>query len=878
MKPAKRAKAGKAEKKQDTNDQSDGEAEAAAVRRGKGRALSPRESGKGGSGGDSHSRCEAAGAKIDKEKPQKSSKKGNADVSEAPSGPGGGTRPRGGEEVDKRAKLKVHIARFFEYQPQIVTAMAYDAESEMLAVARGSGDIQLWRTVAPRWHAVGNLTGSSSSQIRSVCWARTGEGESPRLFSGSLDGAVTEWSLQTMGPVSVTDSQGGSVWCLAVSHSGDRLAAACHDGGVRIFDVAEHVPGVVSSEGFVFRQLLPRHPGEALSVAWGHGDRVLVTGDSQGMVRVWQLGKERSGLPPTVQTVSIATNLGNGGMKKTSLVWAVAVHADLTVWAADSKGNSTVIDARMGLVVKRFMSHHGSDVLTLSTHGLNDCFSGGVDGRVVHYRRVNGNGSSQVGGQWVVAGSARFHTHDIRCLCLAGQFYSAGADETRAAEIETGKRILKADPSGRKMEALNLQSLQQCIVSAGLDTQLCLYTYDLPYTASTSVPRAITPSMRLPPWPFQSCISVSGAISVCGAMKQQGEDAKACEVRMLAWQAHVIDLWRWKVTSRGSLASPSPSPHSSSTGTAAEREWVDEPRYAVRIETAVGGGRVACASISHDGQWIACALSSRLAIYRVHDKADGGLDVVKSLLPKVLEQATVGALAFSPDSTSLIISQTDGNIRSVSLDPVKMLYTLRAATSSRADTTGVIRKAPPTKVRGEADGRVVVADGQIVEGDVTRPSSVWNSTAVNRMCVSGDGKWLATCDMGGLVLAWCLPTAAIQTHTSKTHTKDDPDTLLPISIPALPGGVTAMRFRPVGEGGAASTNLLVLVTAENKVYIFKTEKKKLIALHQHVSSAACKDKDGKTKPNKSSSLLLHPHHCHSMTFNPRHPSQLILWG
>ena len=39
-----------------------------------------------------------------------------------------------------------------------------------------------------------------------------------------------------------------------------------------------------------------------------------------------------------------------------ALVWAVAVHDDLTVWAADSKGNTHVIDARMGLVMKRFRS------------------------------------------------------------------------------------------------------------------------------------------------------------------------------------------------------------------------------------------------------------------------------------------------------------------------------------------------------------------------------------------------------------------------------------------------------------------------------------------------------------------------------------------
>ena len=35
------------------------------------------------------------------------------------------------------------------------------------------------------------------------------------------------------------------------------------------------------------------------------------------------------------------------------------------MWAADSKGNTHVIDARMGLAVKRFVAHHGADVLAL---------------------------------------------------------------------------------------------------------------------------------------------------------------------------------------------------------------------------------------------------------------------------------------------------------------------------------------------------------------------------------------------------------------------------------------------------------------------------------------------------------------------------------
>jgi len=799
----------------------------------------------GGDGEEKNKKKERRG-KGEKEKAKKKNKEMVArDGGEAPRGPGGGGRGRG-EDEEKRKKLKVHLARFVEYQPQIVTAMAYDAEDEMLAVARGNGDIQLWRTVAPRWHAVGTLAGSSTSQIRSVCWVRR-EGEGPRLFSGSLDGAITEWSVQSLGPVSVSDSQGGSVWCMAVSHSGDRLASACHDGGVRIFDLAENVPGLASSDGIIFRQLLPRHPGEALSVAWGPGDRVLITGDSKGVVRVWQLGK--SGAPPTVQTVSIASNTG-GGFKKVSLVWAVAVHADMTVWAADSKGNTHVIDARMGLVVKRFVSHHGSDVLTLATHGLNDCFSGGVDGRVVHYRRVKG--TTEAGADWVVAGAARFHTHDIRCLCVAGKFCSVGGDQKTIAEFETGKRVLKADPSGRKSISLNLDGMRHCLVSAGLDTQLCLYTYDLPTTSSA--PQAITASMRLPPWPFESCMSLSAP------MKQQGaHQQNTCEVRMLACQSEALDLWRWKVTSRG--ASAAPSPHSAASAAAptradADREWVDEPRYALRIETSAEGGRVACASVSHDGQWIACGLAGRLTLYRLHDLPDGSLDVVKcQTLPKKLANTGVRALAFLPDSSCLVLAQTSGHVRLLNMETLQVVHTVRVKDSDDA-TEGLITKPAKRQSAHPGSGLEPLTDSP----DSSGPSL---AGGVNRLAVSSDGQWVATCDIGGRVLASRLPDS----HGNMSEELDDVQ--LPVAIPALPGGVTAMRFRPNVVG--APGNQLVLVTAKNELYMFDPVKRKLRMVAQPPSSSL--------RPKGAAQALhLHAHHCQGITFNPRQPSSLILWG
>jgi len=840
-------------------------------------------------------------------------------------------------EDERRRKLKVHLARFVEYQPQIVTAMAHENETQTLAVSRGSGDIELWRTVAPRWHPVGTLTGSSSSQIRSVCWVRR-DGELPRLFSGSLDGAITEWSLLSLGPVSVTDSQGGSVWCLAVSHSGERLAAACHDGGVRVFEAPEKIPGLASLDGVVFRQLLPRHPGVALSVAWGPGDRVLVTGDSHGVVRVWQLGKDRSGAPPTVQTISVASNTGAGGMKKAALLWAVAAHADMTVWAADSKGNTHVIDARMGLVVKRFVAHHGSDVLALATHGLNDCFSAGVDGRVVHYRRVTcvssvsaSSPAAQIGGQWVQAGAARLHTHDIRCLCLAGQFYSVGGTDKKAADFESGKLVLKAHQSSSRVEPLNLRRLHHCLVSAGLDTQLCLYTYDLPGESveGQAVGQALRAATRLPPWPLQSCVHVSAPIA------QKVHELKTCEVRMLACHLQWMEVWRWKVTSRGSLPMQGVGPVSADKHREwadKDREWVEEPRYAVRIETASDGGRVACGAVSADGAWIGCGLSKRFALYQLADKPDGSVDVAKSVLPKSLQNTGVRALVFLHDSSCVAVAQTCGHIRVVDLESKQVVQTMDVGEEEGSGLhTNASAAAKPKHSEEDADG----------EGGRVGPRG-----GVTRMCVSDDGSWLAAVALGGQVRVWRLSLPARGQSAQGKEAQDKQQgkqqgkeaqgklqaklpalghhahAALPIRVPALAGGVTAMRFRPLPHGplpetsgthhqddsSGALSHQLVLVTAQNMVYVFEVGKRKLTQLAQHDDKMLERDilreskerdivresKDARKggvclawhardsqdlrHARDSGDLTAHPHHCSDITFNPRQPSSLILWG
>jgi len=510
------------------------------------------------------------------------------------------------------------------------------------------------------------------------------------------------------------------VWSLAASRDGNYLAAACHDGAVRIFAVTEEEGG-----GAVFRKALPAHDGQALSVAWGPGDQSLIAGDSLGNVRVWPLGAT-PGARLQYQSallVSVRADVG-GGRKSQVLVWAVCSAGSGTVFAGDSQGRTHIIDSRMGIVEKVLVAHHGSDVLALASDEASDgasaqVFSAGVDGRVVHYRKVtngsvDGAGSSNMaadgaggsgfgfGGMssaptsWVVAAAARYHTHDVRTLCLAGRF--------PAAAPAAATFVPPTDPShplnrkaARAARPGHLAKMLPCVVSGGLDTQLCLYTFERPSKPSKSratssdttskgaaggsmagMAGALAQAARLPPWPYQPCVSVSAP-----RVLPDGDR----EVRMLAVHSSSLDLWRWRLSpadappTKGSKGSASPGGEVAvgagpGGGAAGGPGGVEPPRYAVRINTAADDN-IACAAISPDGAWVACAHASRLSLYKLTEDDDGTLDVDKVNIPKAVARGSANAVTFLRAAQCLAVADRKGDILLIDLATLEVRATLR---------------------------------------------------------------------------------------------------------------------------------------------------------------------------------------------------------
>lgn len=168
---------------------------------------------------------------------------------------------------------EVHVSRFVEWTPSSIAALAYSPLCGTLAVARRDGNVELWRQlgVAPfRWfsHSVFSqyfflnsvrffrsfllfnsrerllestrlflahqkMVGSENSATRSVVWS------GQRLFSSGLNGIVVEWDPRKLCAVNAANSNGGAVWDIAINPAHTILAAACNDGGVRLFNIAD---------------------------------------------------------------------------------------------------------------------------------------------------------------------------------------------------------------------------------------------------------------------------------------------------------------------------------------------------------------------------------------------------------------------------------------------------------------------------------------------------------------------------------------------------------------------------------------------------------------------------------------------------------------
>ena len=130
--------------------------------------------------------------------------------------------------------MQLHRARFVEWTPAAVAALAATADGGAVAVGRDDGAIELY-DVASDWRCAARIPGCAGASITALLWTERAAGARgsaagasaaapPRLFSAGLSGEIVEWDTQALRPLAATDSTGGPVWHMSARAPDDSEA------------------------------------------------------------------------------------------------------------------------------------------------------------------------------------------------------------------------------------------------------------------------------------------------------------------------------------------------------------------------------------------------------------------------------------------------------------------------------------------------------------------------------------------------------------------------------------------------------------------------------------------------------------------------------
>ena len=347
-------------------------------------------------------------------------------------------------------RLAVHRARFVDYTPANITALAFSHRSSLknkltpsdlrLAVGRSNGDIEIWN---PRnsWVKEFLIRGGKGRSIEGLCWSNV-PGEPLRLFSIGGSTVVTEWNLATGLPLKNYDCNAGVIWSIAINKSQDKLSVGCDNGTVVIIDISGG-PGVLEHD-----IILTRQESRILSVTW-NDDNYVIGGCSDGRIRIWNAMKnnendnhERGKLLHTMKV--------DKAKHESTLVWSVLyLPLKNQIVSGDSTGSVKFWDFQYATLLQSFHPHN-ADVLCLTADATNtNLFSAGVDRKIFQFSYHDSK-------KWINSSNRLLHGNDIRCIA---SYQSHGADFLISGGLEKSFVITSlssfAHGNYRKMPLVN---------------------------------------------------------------------------------------------------------------------------------------------------------------------------------------------------------------------------------------------------------------------------------------------------------------------------------------------------------------------------------------------------------------------------------------
>nr|XP_045238526.1 U3 small nucleolar RNA-associated protein 4 homolog isoform X2 [Macaca fascicularis] len=305
-------------------------------------------------------------------------------------------------------EFKVHRVRFFNYVPSGIRCVAYNNQSNRLAVSRTDGTVEVYNLSA-NYFQEKFFPGHESRATEALCWA-----EGQRLFSAGLNGEIMEYDLQALNIKYAVDVFGGPIWSMAVSPSGSQLLVGCEDGSVKLFQI--------TPDKIQFERNFDRQKSRILSLSW-HPSGTHVAAGSIDYISVFDV-KSGSAIHKM-----IVDRQHMGVSKRKCIVWGVAFLSDGTVISVDSAGKVQFWDSATGTLVKSHLIAN-ADVQSIAVAEQEDSFVvGTAEGTVFHFQLVpvTSNSSEK---QWVRTKPFQHHIHDVRTVAHSPTALISGGTDT----------------------------------------------------------------------------------------------------------------------------------------------------------------------------------------------------------------------------------------------------------------------------------------------------------------------------------------------------------------------------------------------------------------------------------------------------------------